>query len=332
MRRWRPRRRLTVITVVVVVTALAPFVAMTIALRIAYLGDPDARARTHGRDAVWLGHAWVDGRRGEADVIALARRLSGTGVHDLYLHTGPLSIDGRLDPRLHPRAAGAVRSLHAAIPGIRVQAWLGQRTGGGGLDLDDAATRERVVDSARQALDLGFDGVHYNFEPVPDGDRGLLDLLDRTRVMAHRRGAVVSMASHHIAPLPGMSSIDDVIFGHTKWWSPGYVGKVAGRIDQIAIMSYDTALPTRSLYGGYVRRQTALALKAVPPQTDLLMGLPAFHTRDLGHHASAETVAAAIRGVRLGLGGGDRERFGVALYADFAATDSDWRAYRRGWL
>lgn len=331
-RGWRPRRRLTVVAAGVVVALLAPFALIAIALRIAYMGDLDPRARTHGRDAVWLGHAWVDGRRGETDVVELSRRLRGTGVRDLYVHTGPLGNDGRLDPLLHPTASWAVRSLHAAIPGVRIQAWLGQRTDPGALDLDDPATRERVVGAARQALDLGFDGVHYNFEPVPDGDPGLLDLLDRTRAMAHRRGAVVSMASHHLAPLPGMSSIDDLLIGHTKWWSPGYVRQVAGRLDQIAIMSYDTALPAQSLYGGYVRRQTDLALKAVPPQTDLLMGLPAFHTHDLGHHASAETVAAAIRGVRLGLGHQNRERFGVALYADFAATDADWRAYRHAWL
>jgi hypothetical protein len=330
--RWRPRRRVTVVAVAVVVILLAPFVVSAIALRIAYLGDPDPRARTHGRDAVWLGHAWVDGRRGAADVLALSHRLHGTGVRDLYVHTGPLGNDGRLDPSLHPGARWAVRSLHAAIPGVRIQAWLGQRTDPGALDLDDPATRQRVLDSARQALDLGFDGVHYNFEPVPDGDAGLLDLLDRTRALVHARGAVVSMASHHVAPLPGMSSIDDLILGRTQWWSPGYVRQVAGRVDQIAIMSYDTALPARSLYGGYVRRQTAVALRAVPSQTDLLMGLPAYHTHGLGHFSSAETVAAAIRGVRLELGHQHRERFGVALYADFTATDADWRAYRQAWL
>jgi hypothetical protein len=26
-----------------------------------------------------------------------------------------------------------------------------------------------------------------------------------------------------------------------------------------------------------------------------------------------------------------RERFGVALYVDFAARDGDWAAYRKGW-
>jgi len=61
------------------------------------------------------------------------------------------------------------------------------------------------------------------------------------------------------------------------------------------------------------------------------MALPAFHTDDLGHQESAETVAAAVHGVRLGLGRDTRQRFGVALYVDFAATDSDWQSYRDGW-
>ncbi|GAA2324484.1 hypothetical protein SVIO_041200 [Streptomyces violaceusniger] len=40
-----------------------------------------------------------------------------------------------------------------------------------------------------------------------------------------------------------------------------------------------------------------------------------------------------MRAVRLGLSREDarRERFGVALYVDFAATPGDRAAYRRGW-
>lgn len=316
----------------IVAVLLAPFAVAAGALRLAYVGDVDPRAHTRGHDAIWLGHAWVDGRRGYSDVATLAQRMLGSGIHDLYVHTGPLAPDGRLDPALHPRATWAVRALRSALPGVRVQAWLGQRLDGdAGLDLDDAATRARVVDSVRQVLDLGFDGVHFNFEPLPSGDRGLLDLLDRTRALTRSRGRVLSMSAHHVEPLPGMSAVDDLVIGHTKWWSPGYLRQVASRVDQVAIMSYDTALPAASLYGGYVRRQTDEALAAVPPQTDLLMGLPAFHTNDLGHFSSAETVATAIHGVRLGLGGDPRQRFGVALYIDFAATDADWAAYHAGW-
>ena len=62
------------------------------------------------------------------------------------------------------------------------------------------------------------------------------------------------------------------------------------------------------------------------------MGLPFFHEDDLGHHEAAETVAAAVRGTRLGLGrtDRDRERFGVALYVDFAARTATGRRTGRG--
>ena len=121
--------------------------------------------------------------------------------------------------------------------------------------------------------------------------------------------------------------------GHEKWWSQAYFGQVARRVDQIAVMSYDTSMPLESLYGGYVAQQAALALEVTPPEVDLLMGLPAYHTNNLGHHAWAETVGAAVRGARLALGrkDSDREHFGVALYVDFTATSQDWAAYRKGW-
>ncbi len=122
--------------------SLVPAVTGT-ALRIEDAGSPDPRAHTRGHDAVWLGHAWVDGRRTAADVTTLAERVRGTGVHDLYVHDGPLDGDGSLDPARSSKAAWAVRALRAAMPGVRVQAWLGQQVGHakGDLNVDDPATR-----------------------------------------------------------------------------------------------------------------------------------------------------------------------------------------------
>jgi hypothetical protein len=76
--------------------------------------------------------------------------------------------------------------------------------------------------------------------------------------------------------------------------------------------------------------QTELALAAVPPSVGLLIGLPAYHTNETGH-TNAETVAAAIRGVRLAVGPTTRRSFGVALYAEFSATQADWDAYLSDW-
>jgi hypothetical protein len=61
------------------------------------------------------------------------------------------------------------------------------------------------------------------------------------------------------------------------------------------------------------------------------MGLPAYWESNPSHWGHAETVAAAVRGARIGLGDSPRQNFGLAIYVDFTATDEDLAAYRAGW-
>ncbi|GAA3927474.1 glycoside hydrolase family 18 protein [Streptomyces gulbargensis] len=308
-----------------------------LALRVNYAGDVREDARTRGKDAIWLGHAWVDGRRTDADLAAFAERVKGTGIRDLYVHAGPLDHDGTLRADRYPRARWLIDGVHRTMPGIRVQAWLGDilaTEGPVGLRLEDPRSRAAVVGSTRQILDAGFDGVHFDLEPLHSDDAHYLSLLDDLGKLTRARRVPLSVAAHQIDPLPGAHSVLGVVSGGSeKWWSQEFFGQVARRVDQIAVMSYDTWMPLEGMYGGYVAQQTSLALEVTPESTDLLMGLPFFHEDDLGHHESAETVAAAVRGTRLGLGRTDpgRERFGVALYVDFAAREEDWAAYRAGW-
>ncbi|MGW3241301.1 hypothetical protein [Streptomyces sp. NPDC001070] len=320
----------------VALAVLLPVLAAGAALRVEYAGDPSGAGADRDRNAVWLGHAWVDGRRDDADLAALARELRGSGTRDLYVHTGPLEFDGGLDTALYPGAAEMIRRIHAALPGVRVQAWLGQvlsHNGSRGLHLDDPATLARIRDSAGQVLAAGFDGVHLDLEPMYSGDRGFLTLLDSVHRLTSAHGVPLSVATHQIDPLPSLHSVSGALFNHPKWWSQRYFAEVARRVDQVAMMTYDTSMPLESLYGGYVAQQTALALEVTPPGTDLLIGLPGYHTDNLGRHAWAETVAAAARGARLGLArhAPARERFGLALYVDFHATPGDWAAYRSAW-
>ncbi|MFD7793015.1 hypothetical protein [Streptomyces sp. NPDC059759] len=339
VRVWRhprlrtPRR----IALGLVLLLLLPLLAVGIALRVNYAGDPAAGTQTRNRDALWLGHAWVDGRKSDADLDALAERLRGTGIRDLYVHAGPLEHDGSLPATAYPAAGRLIASVHERLPGVRVQAWLGDELATetpDGMRLERAATRDAVVRSAGGILDAGFDGVHFDLEPLHSGDAHYLALLDRLHALTRARHAPLSVASHQIDPLPGLHSAAGTLTGHPKYWSQAYFGQVARRVDQIAVMSYDTAMPLQSLYGGYVAQQTALALEVTPTSTDLLIGLPFFHENKMGHSAYAETVAAAVRGTRLGLSRTDRtrEHFGVALYVDFAATETDWTAYREGWV
>ncbi|MFG3042412.1 hypothetical protein ACGFYZ_36495 [Streptomyces sp. NPDC048330] len=334
LRRWWRRGRWWVLGLVLLLVVPPLFGAL--ALRVSYAGDLRDDARTRGRDAFWIGHAWVDGRRKDADLTALAARLKGTGIRDLYVHAGPLEHDGTLPASAYPRVKWLVDGVHRTMPGVRVQAWLGDvlaTEGPVGLRLEDAGSRRAVVGSARQVLDAGFDGVHFDLEPLHSDDRHYLSLLDDLGRLTRSRKVPLSVAAHQIDPLPGAHTALGAVSGSEKWWSQEFFGEVARRVDQIAVMSYDTWMPLESLYGGYVAQQTSLALEVTPESTDLLMGLPFFHEDDLGHHENAETVAAAVRGARLGLGRTDpgRARFGLALYVDFAAREGDWAAYREGW-
>jgi hypothetical protein len=307
-----------------------PLTTYAVSLRIQYAGDPSVEARTRNHDAFWLGHAWVAGRKTAADVTALAKQLQGTGIHDLYVHTGPLEHDGSLPlAKVSPKARWFVDAMKAAAPAVRVQAWLGdvvQPEKNPGMDLDDPAVRTRVVASAGAVLDQGFQGIHFDFEPVQSGSKGFLAVLDAAHLLTAARKVPLSVAAAQIDPLWHLN-----VLPIGKWWSQDYFREVAKRVEQVAIMSYDTAMPLESLYGGYVAKQTKLALEVTPTSTDLLMGLPAYWESNPSHWGHAETVQAAVRGARLGLGTSDRQNFGLALYIDFTATADNWAAYRDGW-
>ncbi|MGA5758263.1 glycoside hydrolase family 18 protein [Nonomuraea bangladeshensis] len=310
----------------VVVVALAGLLAA--ALRVQFTGAPAAWAKSTGDDALWLGHMWVDGRRGEADVERLARRLGATGIKDVYVHSGPFAWDGRLDPAKYPNARNFVQWMRKYLPNVRVSAWLGQSVENG-LDLDDPKARDNVLAGVAAIMEQGYDGVHYNFEPVGDGDTEFLDLLERTR----RHTGLLSTSVPQIEPYPGLRLTARAVLGHDKYWSPGFFQQVAARVDQIAVMTYDSGTPARSLYGGHVARQAELALDLTPPGKHLLIGAPAYHDHGLPWLDAAESVAAAAEGARLALTEhGPRERFGLALYVDFAATEEDWREYMTGWM
>lgn len=171
---WR-RGRWFVLGLVLLLVVPPLFGAL--ALRVSYTGDLREDARTRGKDAYWIGHAWVDGRKKDADLAALAARLKDSGIRDLYVHAGPLEHDGTLPAAKYPRAKWLIDGVHRAMPGIRVQAWLGDvlaTEGPTGLRLEDAGSRRAVVGSARQILDAGFDGVHFDLEPLHSDDRDYL--------------------------------------------------------------------------------------------------------------------------------------------------------------
>lgn len=324
------RRGLVLLAVVCVVIG-----ARWLAFSMQDIGTPGPTACSQGHDALWIGHSWVAGTWDAADLDALAEQVRDSGIGDLFAHVGPLDDDGTLDPAKRPDARTFTAAVHRALPGVRVQAWIGDTVPPtGSLDLEDPATRARILAGVRSVLADGFDGVHFDFEPVGDADPGYLALLTQAHALTRQAGAVLSVSAEQVEQVPGSRWAMEALEGHDSWWSTGYLHQVSLRVDQIAVMSYDTALWSSSAYTGFVRDETATALAAVPPGVALFLGVPAYRAGNLGHVDAAETVAAAVRGVRLALPDGIAagRSVGVALYVDFAATPADWNAYRADWL
>jgi hypothetical protein len=297
--------------------------------------EPDRRG-SQGTNALWLGHTWVGDGHTEAEYAALAARLRRARISDALFHTGPLAADGTVPPARYPHAEALLAALARHAPEIRAQAYLGQveRRAGGPLDLGEAAVRGRIATTADGLLGLGFEGIHFDIEPVYPGDADYLDLLERTRKVTAAHGAVLSVALEELTPFPGpLPGLIDALPGVRRpaQPTPAYLVEVAGRVDQIAIMTYGSLLPTDYLFGRYVAWQTERLAELVADRVTVFVGVPT----ENHPWRPAETVAAGLRGVRKGLAEVDDERaarIGVAVFADWTTTDAEWADYQRGWV
>lgn len=294
-------------------------------------GPSAAWARSTGHDGLWLGHAWLTGGRSSADRAALTARIKASGISDVYVLAGQLDAAGRLSPSQYAGARAFLGAFRAALPHVHVCAWLSGTVGAGHLNLDDAATQRGIVASAAAALSAGFSGISYDLAPVASGDTGLLSVLAATRKL---HPAVLSVDTPKLEPLSGMELPAALLMGQPVFWTASYLGQVASQVTQVAVLGFGTGMPLSSWYSGDVAHETAVALRTVPPGVSLVMGVPAFGGSTLGYHGSAETVAATIHGIRVGLTGSHQPRaaMGVGLYTADTATAQDWSGYQSGWV
>ena len=298
------------------------------------IGDTAAHPFNHDRNAVWLEHRWLERKHPEPEMEALFAKLRRHGIGYAYPHLIPFDASGRLPPHDREQLRAFLACARRVAPELKLLPWIGglrkgyKRQRPGTIELADLAQRQRIMAEARGLIDEGFDGVHLNVEPVDDDNVEFLALLRalRTAIGEHH---VLSVAAVRPAPL-GLPRAPNFA------WSPDYYGRVAGVVDQIVIMAYDTALPTPSLYRRYVRwaaRSVAGALDASGSDARVLMGIPTYEPYGFMHRRGVETPENALAGVVAGLrglgAGGTFE--GVALYAEWTTDESEWAVYERLW-
>ncbi|HEY7347713.1 MAG TPA: glycosyl hydrolase family 18 protein [Ktedonobacterales bacterium] len=292
------------------------------------------------QNAVWAEHAWVGESHTPQEYDDLAALLRQEQIGYLFPHVGPLNGDGTIPLDLYPNAAAFVREMKSRLPNLKILAWIGQieKDGGGPLDMSNAQTRANIAAEARRFTQaLGFDGIHYDIEPVHNLNPHFIDLLDETRA-AIGSSKVLSISAPKWAPAARVIPFVQAISGRgTAWWTTYYFLIVSSHIDQLVVMMYNTALPTADLYETLVKQETAHILDAnshAQHPAQVLIGIPTYHDNGPGFHDSAENMFSGLRGVTAGLNSGeDTSHFGgIAIYPLWLTTESDWQTYNHLWL
>lgn len=135
-------------------------------------------------------------------------------------------------------------------------------------------------------------------------------------------------------PFGGAASLGRRVASRYHAWTTDYFEEVASRVDQVAVMTYDSAMPTDWLYGAVVRQQTSDLAELIGDETMVLIGIPSYDESNIGHRPSAENVRSGIRGVRLGLAdlAEDAPTVGIAVYTEWTMDTDEWATWRRDWL
>ncbi|MEO1933416.1 MAG: hypothetical protein ABGX04_01305, partial [Myxococcales bacterium] len=144
---------------------------------------PSSESRfDRGTNGIWLGHKWYTGhevRSGEpvppSELLQLKQNLDRHGIRDLFIHVGPTLSDGSIGDS----SGDLFSELRTIFPEARLLAWVGARVEN--IQLQDLAFQEGLIASLEGLRAVGFDGVHFDFEPMVDYEPGYLSLLSEVR-------------------------------------------------------------------------------------------------------------------------------------------------------
>ena len=298
-----------------------------------------------GQNATWVAHDWVGQTHRQSEYDALAQRLQSAQITYIFAHVGPLTGDGGILADRFPNARAFTAALHARLPDLHILAWIGQiyRVGADPsediIDLSRSQTRDNITTTAHTFTDtLGFDGIHYDIEPVPNNDNHFLDLLDATR-SSIGAGKMLSLSTPNWIPVARVTDVLQTLRNQENvWWTTYYYGAVSKHVDQIVAMMYNTGMPTAPLYELVVQQETAHILHTVAaasPTTRVIIAIPTYtQSPTRAFHASAENIQTGLHAVIGGLNENDglSAFAGLAIYPEWLTTDADWALYDQQWL
>ncbi len=283
-------------------------------------------------NGIWLGHKWYTGKNVRtdqpvqlADLHIMKENLARHGIRDLFVHVGPVLPDGNI----RDRPGTILAHLRRSVPNGRLLAWLGARLDT--IPLNEARFRKAVISTLMDLRRQGFDGVHFDLEPVPDGKIDYLTLLAEVR-QALGPDFIISHATPRAGPM-GIS-IGPL---RRSFWSKDFYRATMLLTDQTVVMAYESGLDFRKGYVAFVRHQTRLLarLGCAIPGHEVLIGIPSYEDKPFYSKREIENIRTASLGVRAGLESLSIPTEclkGVAIYANWVTDKKEWQDFRHHWM
>lgn len=284
-----------------------------------------------GNNAVWAGHEWIGERKTTTQIKKFVETLQSHQISNVFLHVGPLLENGKIEQQSYVYSSYFLRQAKRINKDIKYQAWLGQIRGK--LDLDDENIRKNVANQCRiLGQFIGFDGIHFDIEPVSDDDIAFIKLLEECKSNMESK-KVLSVALADIIPQSFLWFTNNVLKFKNVNSEVNYEN-VAKYADQIVVMLYDTKLHSDLFYKKFIVEQVT-RITSLFKDKEVYFGIPAYEKGGNDFDPKVENVKNGILGVIIGLDNlrSNLDSFaGISIYPYWEISDDEWKTFDELWL
>ncbi|MFA6917383.1 MAG: glycosyl hydrolase family 18 protein [Candidatus Gracilibacteria bacterium] len=298
---------------------------------IGFSGNAPGSIFNRENNAVWIAHEWVGEEKSDVDIQRLVGDFQKHQIGTVFVHVGPLNEDGTIDPVTYQHAMNFIYKARLFDENIQYQAWLGQLRNK--IDLADPDVRHNVANQAFIMTNLvGFDGVHFDIEPVWDGDENFILTLKESRELVGN-DKVISVALAEFIP-KSIIWLTQKIHKFENYNTEINYKNVAQYADQLVVMVYDTGLDKEWKYRWLVKEQT-IWVTDLFNKKEVFIAIPSYDDVKAGFDPLIENIGNGLEGIIEGLNNtrSDEGNFaGVAIYPYWEISDDEWGIYDNLWL
>ncbi len=298
---------------------------------IGFSSNQPGRFFNKGHNAIWIGHEWVGEDKTDQAIQSLVNDFKKYQIDTVFVHVGPLNKEGTIDQKTYKYALNFIDKVKKFDNSIKYQAWLGQIRNK--IDLSNPEIRENIADLSLILADLvGFDGIHFDIEPVWDNDLDFIKLLEEVRNNISE-DKIISVALPEFIP-QSILWLSENIYSFENFNSEVNYKNVSKYADQIIAMIYDTGIDSEWFYRWFVNEQTIRITNLVEDK-EIFIAIPSYEDQKEGFNPEVENIENGLLGIIKGLNNfrSDENNFaGVAIYSYWEMDEKEWQTYEKLWL